>query len=825
MKLVVYLFFILLATLALIPNVYASSVIQSVAVGVRPIDIVVTPTGDKIYVTNSSDNSVSVIDTNSFAVVKTITLLPSGGSASWMAISPGGDEVYVAERLSAKIQVISTVTDSVVDTIDTVSGLLNKIAVTPDGSRLYAPSANVSGIIRMSVIDLSTRSVVDYLDTVDAQDAIDFGSNSQTGYLQLEVNNSVPLNLYTNVVDLNTKLVLSTIHGTALRNVSDSGLVAWGINYGDNTVNRIDLLSNLVTNSAPVPARPNETVVDEPSNRLFVTSDNSNSITILNLQTLATLETIAVNGNSPAGLTMSPDGNLLYVVNIDSNTIDVVQLDEVDPVVDEEGINDLLEKLIMDVKIAGFAKSVEQSYLAHLEKLIGMLDSANKNAVRNQLEAFIKKLADDVKKGVVTPAVALSLEDKANAIIEVLMEFEFEAPLITQVVSPHPSIAETSVWAPATYAGGRASTTGSCGLTIKQCGCAISSLSMLGKYYGINAGYDGTNMDPLNMNDWLLANNGYSNGGDLLWNFALAYMGERVGDKVMTRLSLASVDTGVTDRSKIIDSITQSKPVLGFNDSKKHWMLLRGTTADGYYVNDPFWYNTKTTDDTKDAALNVQDYNDVITKANLFEHSVALHDIHESVELVLESPAELLITDSKGRRLGFDPVTHTYVSEIPGGSYDREDFILDQENPSPNPHKAKRLMLIKPEGEVFDLKVIGTGSGEYNLATAITDGKGGLFGERASSTTSVGQIDAFTVTTSIDTNDLPPYLKEILVQIPVNHQKKFVQAFKVIVGQTEKDHVVSTTHIIEGLIKYTKEQFEGTSWADGVVQALTALIP
>jgi hypothetical protein len=58
----------------------------------------------------------------------------------------------------------------------------------------------------------------------------------------------------------------------------------------------------------------------------------------------------------------------------------------------------------------------------------------------------------------------------------------------------------------------------------------------------------------------------------------------------------------------------------------------------------------------------------------------------------------------------------------------------------------------------------------------------------------------------------------------VDYQKKFVQAFKVIVGQTEKDHVVPTTHIIEGLIKYTEQQFGGTPWANGVVQALTAFL-
>ncbi len=491
--------------------------------------------------------------------------------------------------------------------------------------------------------------------------------------------------------------------------------------------------------------------------------------------------------------------------------------------VGDKSILDLIEELIEAVKGKNFGKSIEQSYLAHLEKLGGTLDTANSNAVRNQLEAFIKKLGDDVKKGVIAETDAFSLIGKAEEILHRLSEATDSVPLVTQVVSPYPSIAETTVWASATYAGGRASTTGDCGLTIKQCGCAISSLSMLGKYYGINTGYDGTSVNPLNMNDWLLANGGYTADGSILWNYALAYMGEKKNGKAVTRLSLDTQNATITETIRAF--VNKSTPALGFSKVNGHWTVLTGTTDEGFTIRDPLWYNTTTTDDVHDAAGKIQSYTNIVDKANLFEYSAALHNIHESVEIVLESPAELLITDSKGRRLGYYAETNTYVNEIPGGSYDREDFILNQENPSPNPHKAKRLMLIKPEGEVFDLKVIGTGSGEYNLTTAITDGKGGLFGERASSTTSLGHVDAFTVTTSMDTNDLPPYLKEILNQVPLSYQKKFIQAFKVIVGQTEKDHVVSTTHIVEGLIKYTKKQFGNTPWANGVVQALTALVP
>jgi hypothetical protein len=512
------------------------------------------------------------------------------------------------------------------------------------------------------------------------------------------------------------------------------------------------------------------------------------------------------------------DGQAIGTMYFDNIAMEATELQ-----VTIDDVNALLIKLIDAIKGNGFTKPVEQSYLAHLEKLIEMLDTADTQSVANQLKAFIKKLDSDLKKGIITEDIAVDLKTQAEHIIDTLAEFEFEAPLMTQVVSPHPSEALTTTWASATYADGRASTTGNCGLTIKQCGCAISSLSMLGKYYGIDTGSDGTVVNPLNMNNWLVANNGYTDDGTLLWNSALTYLGKEKNGKKMSSLGLS--DQNQTAPEVIATALRAKEPALGFNAPKGHWMLLRGTTADGYYVNDPFWYNTKTTDDTKSISGNVQDYDDVITKANLFEHSSAPLALAESLEVVLESPAELLVTDSKGRRLGYVPETDTFVHEIPGGTYDREDSISDQENPSPNPHNAKRLMLVKPEGEVFDLEVIGTGDGEYNLTVVTVDGKGELTNERASRMTSPGQIDAFTVTTLTGTVDLPPHLKNILNLIPSSEHKKFIQAFKVVFAQTEKGHMAVTEKLIQNLITYIKKQYKNDPWVPSVVTALSALLP
>lgn len=84
-------------------------------------------------------------------------------------------------------------------------------------------------------------------------------------------------------------------------------------------------------------------------------------------------------------------------------------------------------------------------------------------------------------------------------------------PLMTQVVSPYPNEVDTASWAGELYADGLGEfESGFCD-TIEECGCAISSLTTLARHHGIEVGIDGSAVNPKNLNDWLLENNGYNN--------------------------------------------------------------------------------------------------------------------------------------------------------------------------------------------------------------------------------------------------------------------------------------------------------------------------
>ena len=88
--------------------VNADTVIQSVAVGSTPIDVAVSPSGDRVYVTNQGSNTVSVIDTTTTpnTVIATVSS-PSGSILTNLAVSPDNTKVFVVSQ-NTGVLILST---------------------------------------------------------------------------------------------------------------------------------------------------------------------------------------------------------------------------------------------------------------------------------------------------------------------------------------------------------------------------------------------------------------------------------------------------------------------------------------------------------------------------------------------------------------------------------------------------------------------------------------------------------------------------------------------------------------------------------------------
>jgi YVTN family beta-propeller protein len=106
-----------------------NTVVATVAVGLNPSGVAVTPDGQYAYVTNNSDNTVSVIATATRTVVATV---PVGMAPDWVAVTPDGKHAYVVNSGSSTVavSVIRTATNTVVATVP-VGILSSEVGIVP----------------------------------------------------------------------------------------------------------------------------------------------------------------------------------------------------------------------------------------------------------------------------------------------------------------------------------------------------------------------------------------------------------------------------------------------------------------------------------------------------------------------------------------------------------------------------------------------------------------------------------------------------------------------------------------------------------------------
>lgn len=110
------------------------------------------------YVTNSDDDTVSVISLATRQVIATINV---GDYPLGVAVTPDAQRVYVTNWLSNSVSVIDATVGGVVTTITQGIGVSpGAIAVSPDGNRVYVANYNEGGNGSISVIDTETNKVV-----------------------------------------------------------------------------------------------------------------------------------------------------------------------------------------------------------------------------------------------------------------------------------------------------------------------------------------------------------------------------------------------------------------------------------------------------------------------------------------------------------------------------------------------------------------------------------------------------------------------------------------------------------------------------------------
>lgn len=268
--------------------------------------------GEKVFVAGSFANQVDVIDTPALAP-QTIAV---GLTPRDVKVTPDGKTLFAVNYLSNDLTEIDVRTLAVRRTID-LSCMPSAMVISPDGSTGYAICRNIE---RLIYIDLLSGSEISGM-RVSYPFGIAMTPDGQRAYVSRWM-----FSRSVDVVDLTQRKVTASITvGSAPQGiiVGPSGLSVYTANTGAKSVSVIDTTTNKVRATIAVGSYPCAVAVDSAEKFLFVANKNDASVSVVDLELGKTVMTIPV-GVAPQALALSIEQPLLYVANYNSNTVSVV---------------------------------------------------------------------------------------------------------------------------------------------------------------------------------------------------------------------------------------------------------------------------------------------------------------------------------------------------------------------------------------------------------------------------------------------------------------------------------------------------------------------
>ena len=295
------------------------------------------------YITNSSSDNVSVIDTEKNKV--TATIVGSFVSPYGVAVSPNGRKVYITNSLTSvgnsNVSVIDTEKNKVIATIP-VGSEPGGVAVSPDGSKAFVANANSATV---SVIDTATNTVTATIPVGAGPYGLAATPDGSKVYVTITLLNSTGPRGNVSVIDTATNMVIATIlvgsFPTGVAVIPD-GRKVYIANQSSANVSVIDTATDTLTATIPVGSVPTGVAVtpgqlpiigrrvgqdDDGTRRIkvYVANVDSNTVSAIDTATDKVTATIAVGtSRGPNGVAVTPDGKKVYVANAFSNNLSVI---------------------------------------------------------------------------------------------------------------------------------------------------------------------------------------------------------------------------------------------------------------------------------------------------------------------------------------------------------------------------------------------------------------------------------------------------------------------------------------------------------------------
>ena len=349
-----------------------NTTVAVVPVGHLPTSISISPDGTRVYTTNFSDGTISVINTAINSVIATVGV---GVNPSGSCVNPTGTKVYVVNQSSNTVSIINTVTNQILSTFNTGGNLPTGVSISPDGTKICVICAGSNEVIYFDAI--TNANIYDYVGIGNKSYPLgnfianvptpcgappppvilSFTPNSTcpgtsipvfitganlTGTSKVTVGGAAVDSFRVNSISSITayvskgttgKIAVTNGGGTA---TSDS-VFTFGIGHtafayvangsantsSDGTVSVINTVTNKLVTTLKVGNSPWGVTATPDGTKVYITNSFSNSVSVINTANNTIMATVAV-GKKPWGISVTPDGSKVYVVNSKDNTISVI---------------------------------------------------------------------------------------------------------------------------------------------------------------------------------------------------------------------------------------------------------------------------------------------------------------------------------------------------------------------------------------------------------------------------------------------------------------------------------------------------------------------
>jgi YVTN family beta-propeller protein len=219
-----------------------NAVIKTVPVGSVAADVAATPDGKTVWVTNFGDGTVQPIDVATLTTGSPVTV---GSQPERLAVSPDGSQLWVANQGSGTVSDVSLTTDSVTHTI-TVGAAPFGVAVTPDSGHVYVTNGGSSSV---SVIDAASASVTGTVTTGADPQYVQISPDGSVAYVaDFGAGGVTPIALPSDTAGT----FIATGSGAYAVGFAPGGATAWVVNTNANTVTPVTVATGTPGTSVTV---------------------------------------------------------------------------------------------------------------------------------------------------------------------------------------------------------------------------------------------------------------------------------------------------------------------------------------------------------------------------------------------------------------------------------------------------------------------------------------------------------------------------------------------------------------------------------------------